>query len=63
MIGVKYIKKHCLQCNKPIDEILIIMGDESSFCEECEMNEYEGGGHWTLTNDYGMNKCLEYNPT
>ena len=34
--------KKCLQCGKQIKVSLVILDNDSGFCEECEMGDYEG---------------------
>ena len=32
----------CKQCGKRLEKPLIVLGHTSKYCEECEINDYEG---------------------
>jgi hypothetical protein len=36
------VNHYCLECSKEIEKPVTFLGVEASFCEECEIDDYEG---------------------
>jgi hypothetical protein len=36
------VNHYCLECSKEIEKPVTFMGVEARFCEECEIDDYEG---------------------